>query len=136
MNLIRIGMPNHGKEKRCSDEEAGDGAVGENNLRAHHKSSARERDCHNALLATTLQNFNGSKEANLSYSSQSGIGQAKDVRSATNPFKKLRGLSVSLKCKAKQKKTKLEGRGGGCLRHFAIKNFECAKNVHCCICGD
>lgn len=89
-----------------------------------------------ALLATTLQHFNDSGQANLRDSSQSGIGQAKDVRSSVHPLEKLRGLSVSLKCKAKQRNTELEGRGGGCLRHFAIKSFECTKNVHCCICGD
>ena len=53
-------MPNHGKEKSCSDKETGDGAIGENNLRTHHKSRPRERMCHHALLATTMRNLNDS----------------------------------------------------------------------------
>ena len=102
-------MPNHGKEKSCGDEETGDGAIGENNLRTRHKSRPRERACHNALLATTMRNFNDIDETNLRDCSQSGISQAKDVWAPMNPFKKLQRLSVSLKCKAKQTNERMEG---------------------------
>jgi len=94
-------MPNHGKEKSCSDKETGDGAIGENNLRTRHKSRPRERTCHNALLATPMRNFNDSDETNLRDCSQSDIGQAKDVWAPMNTFKKLQKIERVAKMQSK-----------------------------------